>query len=528
MKYNSKILAFGSKFLFFCGLIIVIDQAFSVFRYPEKNIFFSAMNLKRDWIEKKFREESTTPDLAFVGSSLAQFGLDADGIGDLLNVNAENYGLGGMRYLNHNYLMIRCLHQLHNVKTIVLSVESSSINLEVKNNMPAVDAKVTNKECIGKFTNPKTDGTLKFPWNIRDLQAQSNAFKYARNLPRYAQDLMHDNRELPYKRKPIINKGTMLEFDSIDVEPKGGWIMADGQLRTSYIQHHAVKWKPSTSTLAAFDRIIEYTQAHNIELVVLEVPMYVGMRARQPERFERFEEYMCERESKGSFRFINLNRRDVFDIDNPSLFLDSNHLNSRGAEALVSKFARAFQSDKSSCDDAVPAYRTISFKGRLRLSIPNNDAVTSGASLGVSAISFIGPYGVFERMNMNKVEIQSKPFVSSNIEIFNKVNFSSNDEISQESINYTQFDLDGSTSNIDFPFIAEVPFSWLNNQGEETETQLVFSLLNESENNIYLNLEVQSDHNKVPSFAEKIYLSASQPTEFKISLDSLFLSNIKN
>ncbi|MES2966144.1 MAG: hypothetical protein V4760_19850 [Bdellovibrionota bacterium] len=354
--------------------------------------------MKVGWLRDQVGS-SNKYDLAVHGSSITQFGVNADLLGKKLSVRGMNFGVGGEVNLYYSYRAVRCSVSRFGVRQVVLQISSTTfndnLNVSTQPQIPPPDAPLDPEtECAWLGDDPNR---FKISDNFIDIQKSSGIFKYSDNVERYFTEVKTGTYTPPYLRQISFKDRQLIEYKSLSLAPDGQ-VIGKTKMRTSVVDHDQVRWNPISSG-QHLQNIAEFTKRNGVKLAIIQVPEFVTMRAAQPERYAEFERVICKFAELFSVPVINMNTLEAFPIDDPRLFVDSGHLNAEGSNVLSEKLAERLMRGDNSCrtDLQVPVYSSVVRNLQLELK-PSN--LRPERRVLVDAFHVEGKFGEFDRVDL--------------------------------------------------------------------------------------------------------------------------------
>lgn len=318
---------FITKLVLFTLFIVSLDRLFILVKYNEKNLFtdISKNKLTRlaDYLHRK---HITSTDIAIYGSSHPQFAISPEILSQATHETCINFAYGGGSNIGAQYEFIKKLDVP--CKTLVYAIDVFSLN----------DEAAKSDDFQPLFFN----GSRAFNLN-EDYLRYSNMYLYSHFVPKYLADLRHGNYRLPYLRKSDSTDLSMFSrFIGYDITP-AGWVRGNGFLNKSYLRYANLLFEPKRTSKEALEHIVAYCRDKGIGLLIIQTPESAAA-LNYSQKYIEFNKWMIEFAAANRITYLNFDNPGAFPVNNDSLFFDSDHLNTRGAELFSQQLAKALLS----------------------------------------------------------------------------------------------------------------------------------------------------------------------------------------
>lgn len=330
---------------------------------PSPNFNIAALNEKLMLIDWHIIQKQRSPDVMIVGSSRALRGIEPSALEQALakrgykNISAFNFGIDGATAQVVNIQITQILERPQLPKMIIwadglrafnskrsditydeitASVGYKQMQEKLKNQSNATIAQNSNKSTPDLAANPITQaiGNIFTTSNKRQEVRSSVVKTFDRNTHALSNSESLIAATIPKTANILDTKG-FVTFDVI-FDPDT-YFQKYPQVPGDYDLDYR-NFETNGSQFDAFSNVVEFCQRHNIQLVVVNMPLHETYLDTIRQSYEAtFNDRMEELAKREGFAYLNLS---TIIATQSALFSDPSHLNKQGAIAIAQAIAQ--------------------------------------------------------------------------------------------------------------------------------------------------------------------------------------------
>jgi hypothetical protein len=245
-----------------------------------------------------------------------QFGFDAAEFSNVSGKSSYNAALGGDRIAQMTHSLTD-ISANRTIGTVIVGIDSFSLN---ESDLLVSKAPITAPIRKNLLASIAYRTHIFKDWN-RVKRKISSLF-----VQRPTQGLYHE----------------FSAFSGIALHP-GGWVEGNGLANLSFNRYEITPFNPSQHSIENLNRLADIAHDRHIDVVLVQTPEHRTLQTSNPERYQKFLTFITKWCDDRAILFLNFNTLEAFPIDDPTLFFDTDHLNSAGAKLFTSKLAQRFR-----------------------------------------------------------------------------------------------------------------------------------------------------------------------------------------
>jgi len=308
----------------FFAIIAAIDKIFSIFELPliVEQLAPGRMATQENYV--RYLNSDTTVDTVFIGSSLANIGIDPKIVYEASGTRSYNAGRLGYAPVNLSHEVAIEVIETKRPKRIVYAIDSWSLQ-----------------------TVPREREYIDRQWTSNHMLRFMSSFLYREVFFFWTEKVFHGELIPPWEAWTVQMRegGRFYTYDGHMVH-ENGWMEIFGVGNPKYVTPIG-DFTVRDDQLFYLDKLVASCAVTGTELVFIHMPEYEEMYRQKPKRYIPFRKFINEYTEEHDIRFMDFGFLHMFPIDNSSLFFDSHHLNSRGAKLFSGILGSALINDKS-------------------------------------------------------------------------------------------------------------------------------------------------------------------------------------
>ena len=305
-----------------------------MFRYHDDNLFRKIALEKMEVVANTLVREDFKDGILILGSSHAQFAVNADLMSSQLGIECLNLAYGGGTVVGDQKALLEYWLLEHEAPaTILYCVDVFSLNYEWPGKPSEyIEALVAKQDRVSYSFRSRLRGFK------RSIPLASCAFRYGRNIPRYLKDIVGGKPTLPILQEQTYNLEMFSEYRSYSISPRGH-VRGEGLLNPEFVRYDKYEFEPKKESIAFLDDVCKLASQNGIRLIFVQLPEHeVALAAHI--KYLHFEKWMQDYSRSKQVPYFNYNGVDRFPVDTDQFFFDSDHLNQNGANLLTQKLLK--------------------------------------------------------------------------------------------------------------------------------------------------------------------------------------------
>ncbi|MDX2254851.1 MAG: D-alanyl-lipoteichoic acid biosynthesis protein DltD [Pseudanabaenaceae cyanobacterium bins.39] len=327
---------------------------------PKANFNISSLNEKIALIDWQTNQKQRSPDVLIVGSSRALRGINPTILEQSLkqqgykNISVFNFGIDGATAQVVNIQLTQILKKYQLPKIIIWADGLRAFNSRRKDTTyEEITASVGYQQLQANLANqgsdPQPTTNAPTPTDTPFSQALTSFFSTASQRQEVRQSVIKsfDQHTQSLSNSEAIIAATAPKTAAV-IDTKGFMAFDITFDATTYFQKYPLvpgdydldyrDFETNGSQFDALDNVVEFCQRHNIQLVIINMPLHHTYLDRVRLSYEAtFNQRMDELAQRGNFTYINLSQTIS---EQAKLFSDPSHLNKDGAIAIAQNLAQ--------------------------------------------------------------------------------------------------------------------------------------------------------------------------------------------